>query len=79
MAKLLSRDEQSTVSEKLIPPKGKDLVTILPGVAQPCLLVLLAILILPAMDQNRRWTNPSWRIRRVILDAFFVRPPPFFA
>ncbi len=79
MAKLLSKNEQSSVSDKSISAHGKDSATILRGVAQPYLLVLLAvfILILPAMDQNQRWTNPSWRIRRVILDAFFVRPPPF--
>ena len=79
MAKLLSKNEQSSVSEKSISAHGKDSATILRGVAQPYLLVLLAvfILILPAMDQIQRWTDPAWRIRRAILDAFFVRPPPF--
>lgn len=80
-ATLLSKNEQSTIYEESASSKTKLLVKILRGETYRGLLILIAafVLGLPIVIQNQRWANASWRIRRVTLDAFFVRPPPFLA
>ena len=80
-AKLLSKNEQSTISEESIHTQGKLPAKVLRGVTQPHLLILVAVFILglPAVRQHQLWANSFCRIRRVNLDAFFVRPPPSLA
>lgn len=80
-AKLLSEKRQSTISEGSTRPEAKIPAKVFRGVADPHLFILVAVFLLglQIVVRNQRWANASWRIRRVTLDAFFVRPPPFLA
>jgi hypothetical protein len=81
-AKLLSRNEQSGITENPLAVRAK--TSTLVNHAAPTavfffLLLALSILNQEASHQRKQHTSHSWHLRRGLLNIFFVRPPPIFA
>jgi hypothetical protein len=78
-AKLLSKNEQSraTDSPRVIQTKTSAKVLFAaPASVFFVLLLVLGKLNAPASGQREQRANRSWHLRRAIVNAFFVRPPP---
>ena len=81
-AKLLSRNEQSGISENLQAVRAKSPTRVnhpVPNVVFLFLLLAPGILNQKASRQRKQHTSHSWHLRCGLLNIFFVRPPPIFA
>ena len=78
MAKLLSRNEETRTLEDSHYISSKPLARVMLGVpnAAVFLFLILYIYCLPALSHRQRQANPPWQLRRALLEAFYVRPPP---
>jgi hypothetical protein len=78
MAKLLSRNEETRTLEGSNFISSKPLARVMRGVPNAALFLFLILYIycLPALSHRQRPANPPWQLRRALLEAFYVRPPP---
>lgn len=79
MAKLLSKNEQSNTTEKSVYTQSKPTIKVLYAVSNigPFSLLIVTVFCPPASSPRERVDNPSLQLHQALLEAFFVRPPPF--
>jgi len=78
MAKLLSRDEQSSTSEESAYIQTQPTIKVLSGASSAALFGLLIVgtFCLPASSRRRRTENTSPQLQQVLAETHYVRPPP---
>jgi hypothetical protein len=78
MAKLLSRDEQSSTPEESAYIQTQPTIKVLSGAFSAALfsLLLVSIFSLPASSRRRRTEYPSPQWQQILLETHYVRPPP---
>ena len=78
-AKLLSRDEQSSIAESPLLVRTKTATKVIYTVPTAVIMIqllFLSILNPLASGQREQRANRSWHLHRAVLKTTFVRPPP---